>query len=274
MIGKLVSAMTVEDRGVSGIFPMKESAVCKMCGERSDFVNAHIIPRSFYPERARGKDGLSVLSSDPTDRKRRSLIGIYDNRLVCAGCERRFDPLDNYAAKLLMDDVTAFRTVNHHGQPLLYQADLFDYPKLKSFFLSLLWRAAATDRPEFANVDLGPFLPTLTSVVKRGDPGDADMFATILCRFSDVESWQSGVISPVRHRYEGLNFYRFVATAYVFHIKVDRQPVRDTLGALVMRPEAPLMILAQEFRESAEFRTMIQLVKINSEKTHSSYTPN
>lgn len=179
MIGKLVSAMTVEDRGVSGIFPMKESAVCKMCGERSDFVNAHIIPRSFYPERARGKDGLSVLSSDPTDRKRRSLIGIYDNRLVCAGCERRFDPLDNYAAKLLMDDVTAFRTVNHHGQPLLYQADLFDYPKLKSFFLSLLWRAAATDRPEFANVDLGPFLPTLTSVVKRGDPGDADMFATI-----------------------------------------------------------------------------------------------
>lgn len=41
-----------------------------------------------------------------------------------------------------------------------------------------------------------------------------------------------------------------------------------------MRPEAPLMILAQEFRESAEFRTMIQLVKINSEKTHSSYTPN
>jgi hypothetical protein len=243
-----------------------ENAVCRMCEKRSDFVRAHILPRSFYPERAPGKIALSVLSSRPNDRKRLSLIGIYDERLVCVKCEQSFDPLDNYAAKLLIDGVCAFKAVNHDGQPLLYQIDSFDYPKLKLFCLSLLWRAAASDRPEFANVDLGPFLPTLANMIKHGDPGSADTFATILCRFSDVESWQSGVISPVRRRYEGLNFYSFVATAYVFLIKVDHRPVRDPLAALVIRPDAPLMILAQEFHDSPEFHTMLQLVKRNAEK--------
>jgi hypothetical protein len=243
-----------------------ENALCKMCGKRSDFVEAHIVPRSFYPERARGKINLSVLSSRPSDRKRRSPIGIYDDRLVCAKCEKRFDPLDNYAAKLLIDGKSAFRTINHCGQPLLYQVDSFDYPKLKLFCMSLLWRAAASDRPEFANVDLGPFLPSLTGMLKHSDPGNADVFATILYRFSDLKSWQSGVILPRRWNNNAINFYKIVATEYVFLVKVDHKSVCGTLGELAIRRDAPLMILAQRFHNSPEFRAMLQLVKANSKK--------
>jgi hypothetical protein len=108
-----------------------ERAFCRMCGDRSDFVKAHIVPQSFYPERDRRKDALSVLSSHPNDRRHCSRTGIYDDRLVCAKCEQHFDPLDNYAAKLLIEGVSTFRTVNHCGQPPVYQVDSFDYPKLK-----------------------------------------------------------------------------------------------------------------------------------------------
>jgi hypothetical protein len=252
---------------------MMESPVCKMCGHRSDFVKAHILPQSFYPERDRNKDRLSVLSSHPSERKRHSRTGIYDTRLVCAGCEQLFDPLDNYAAKLLIEGVSAFRTVNHDRQPLAYQVDSYDHPKLKLFCLSLLWRAAASGQPEFASVNLGPYLLPLTDMIRRGDPGNVDTFSTILCRFSDIEGWQSGVISPVRRRYEGITFYSFVATAYVFHIKVDHQSVRDPLRALVIRSDAPLLILAQEFRDSTEFRTMLQLVKRGAGKRASPEAP-
>ena len=98
-----------------------QSALCKMCGLRSDFVKAHIVPRSFYPERGRSKDALIFMSSRTNDRIRRSRIGIYDNQLLCAECERHFDPFDNYAAKLLIDGMSAFRAVNHDGKPLAYQ---------------------------------------------------------------------------------------------------------------------------------------------------------
>jgi hypothetical protein len=168
-----------------------ESALCKMCGVRSDFIDAHIVPRSFYPERGRGKDGLIVMSSDLSDRESRSRIGIYDKQLVCAGCEQCFDPFDNYAAKLLIDGVSGLRRISHNSELLAYEVDTFDYPKMKMFCLSLLWRAVASDRPEFAHVTVGLFLSTLTDMVKRGDPGIADTFAAVLCRFSDVESWQS-----------------------------------------------------------------------------------
>jgi hypothetical protein len=213
------------------------------------------------------------MSSRGSVRRRRSRIGIYDNQLVCAACERRFDQFDNYAAKLLIEGVATFGTVNHDGRPIAYQVNSFDYPKLKMFCLSLLWRAAVSNRPEFASVALGPFLPGLTAMVIKGDPDTADKFATILCRFSEIESWQSGFISPVRRRYEEVNFYKFVMGAYVLHIKVDQKLPRDPLNALIIRPDAPLTILAQEFRDSPEFRTMLKLVKLNA-RNHRKDRPN
>ncbi len=86
---------------------------CKLCGQEAEFVKAHIVPRSFYPERGLLRNGMRVLST--IDRPSKSLIGVYDSQLVCHDCERSFDPYDNYAAKLLLDGIDKFRTV-HHGR--------------------------------------------------------------------------------------------------------------------------------------------------------------
>jgi hypothetical protein len=147
---------------------------------------------------------------------------------------------------------------------MAYQADSFDYPKLKLICLSLLWRAAASDRTEFAGITLGPLLPVLTEMIVQDNPGAADTFAAIFCRFSDVENGYSGVITPSRRRYEALNFYSFVMGAYVLYIKVDQRPTRDPLDAFIIRSDAPLIIMAREFRGSPEFRTMLRIVKSNA----------
>lgn len=135
--------------------------LCKLCHERSDFVDAHIVPSSFYPVLDRAKESFLLLSNNPNVRMNRSRTGIYDRELVCAGCEKIFDPFDDYAAKLLLDGKDRHRLITHDGKPLAYEAEAFDYPKLKLFLLSMLWRAAESTRPEFSKVQLGPYLPEL-----------------------------------------------------------------------------------------------------------------
>ena len=200
---------------------------CKLCGLSSDFVDAHIVPRSFYPDRAKGDDALIVVNSRPGARNSRSRIGIYDERMLCRSCEERFSIYDDYAAKLLVELRGDWQTVLRDGEPLAYRIENFHYSKLKIFCLFLLWRAAATDRVEFGGVKLGTFMERLTELLLSEDPGNPEEFSPFIARFSDVTSWQSGMISPFREKYDGVSVYRFVVGAYVIYIKVDSQKLKS-----------------------------------------------
>jgi hypothetical protein len=246
---------------------VREIALCKLCGEQSDFIKAHVIPRSFYPEHGGGKEPLSVVSSRTGVRKRRSQIGIYDAGLVCAVCERRFDPYDNYAARLLIQKVDEFRPVVIDGETVAYQIERFDYFKLKMFSLSLLWRAAASTRQEFKTVEIGRFLPRLSTMVRKEIPGSPETFAIIICRFSDIGDWHSGVIFPLRRRISGCTFYKFVMSRYVFYIKVDISPTPSALNSLIIRPDLPLWILAQEFKDGPEFQAMLRVLQAQANES-------
>jgi hypothetical protein len=237
------------------------SDLCKICGERSDFIDAHIIPRSFYPERARGPNPLLVVSTDEDERVRRSRVGVYDKRLICAECEKIFDPYDNYAAKLLLDNIDDQKEFRHSGDLLVYQIEDFDYLKLKLFGLSMLWRAARTERREFQHVRLGPFLPRLTEMVTSGEAGEPDEFALIFSRFTDVEPWGSGVLSPFAERYAGLLFYRFVCGRYVVYIKVDQRRTPKSWSEIILRPDRRLYILARPFKGGPEERALRKAVR-------------
>lgn len=233
---------------------------CKFCGEQATLVKAHIIPRSFYPERARGKKPLLVLSPYSGEPKRRAPKGIYDENLVCKECEARFDPYDDYAAKRLLDRAEDFRTITHNGEPVMFTVDSFDYTKLKLFGLCVLWRAAASSRPEFQNVSLGSFLQPLRDMIDASDPGAADTFSEILIRFSDVEDWQSGFMSPFSEKIEDVNFYRFIMGAHVLYIKVDEQPLPEALSELAISPGSESRVIARKFEGGPEYRAFKRLV--------------
>ena len=225
-----------------------------MCDERSDFVDAHIVPRSFYPERGRGREALIVMTMNKNIRNGRSRIGIYDKYLVCEGCEKKFDPFDDYAAKLLLVNRERHKVIENHGDLVGYLIDTFDYKKLKLFGLSLLWRSAFTSRIEFSNVKLGPFQGILTQLLKNEDPECPEVFSCQLTRFSDVKDWQSGFLSPFREKYEGINFYRFLLGSYALYVKVDRRPTPKFMSPFIMRPNAPLILDSREFRGGPEYR--------------------
>ena len=85
-------------------------------------------------------------------------------------------------------------------------------------------------------------------------------------RFSDLPFGYSGVVFPSRVRYDDINFYRFVAGNYVFYIKVDKRRTREPLASFVIRPHAPLWILAEEYYGGPEHRLMWDMVRANRAK--------
>jgi len=137
----------------------------------------------------------------------------------------------------------------------------YDYHRLKMFSLSLLWRAAASARPEFRGVDLGPLLPRLTDMVMNKRPGDAQSFGTVIARFTEGLAQNSGILSPYKERLTDINFYRFVLGSYVFHIKADSRKCPDPLASLFLAPNSPLMIAAREFTGGPEHRAFLDTVK-------------
>ena len=114
---------------------------------------------------------------------------------------------------------------------------------------------------EFSKVELGPFLDTLEIMIREQDPGDADDFGCVISRFSDVEIWESGVLSPFRERYFEVNYYRFVLSMYVIYIKVDRRNSPDQFRELLVQPNSPLLIVSRNFYGGPEFRAFLDIVR-------------
>jgi hypothetical protein len=127
---------------------------CKLCGIRDDFVKAHVVPSSFYPAIDGPRDMLLGASSKPDGRRYRTPTGIYDPKLVCAACEQRFSPWDTFAHRLLIERADLLRPEYDDSTLIAYWLPSYNYSQLKLFFLSLLWRAAATNREEFSRVKL------------------------------------------------------------------------------------------------------------------------
>ncbi len=111
---------------------------CKLTGIEGKAVKAHIIPKSFYSIDPKEKKPMQILTNSPGQRSERSQIGAYDKTIVTEEGERIFDPLDNYAAKLLLKNREDFLPIG--SPPVCLLKKEYDYKLLKQFILSVLWR--------------------------------------------------------------------------------------------------------------------------------------
>lgn len=226
--------------------------ICKLCGEDRKLVDAHIIPRSLYPL-DHDRSGIRILSSRE-GLPRRSQTGEYDSGLVCAPCEKRFDPWDDYAPRLLTAEVTN-RVSGDDGEALAYILTEVDYPRIKLFFLSLLWRMGATTRPMFQHVKLGPHERTLARMILAGDPGGVDDFTVVLRRFIDPIGAKA-MLDPHPQRVEGLRTYRLYVPGYTVAMKVDSRPASGVLKDFALKPGEPWIVLLADFTKSTEMRVV------------------
>jgi hypothetical protein len=138
---------------------------CKLTGSKGPMVKSHLIPKAFTRPERPGAGFTQHTSGKPATRRWDSW---YDSNLVTREGEDVLSFYDNWATKFLRqeklvwsswkdsrlpDDLYQRLGDSHWGirQILTPEAGL-----LRLFFLSLLWRAAASELEEFSNITLPP----------------------------------------------------------------------------------------------------------------------
>lgn len=135
---------------------------CKLTLKPGKFVKSHMIPLAFSAP----SEGCYFIDGAPGGRPTRRPTSWYDRELVTRSGEDILADLDSFAATELRK---ARLVWSGWEKETVLKDNIFQYPdsdqlvrlvpdldalKLRVFFLSLLWRAAASEMPQYANIKL------------------------------------------------------------------------------------------------------------------------
>lgn len=143
----------------------KNIGSCKLTSCIGPFVKAHILPRALT---LISKNGKKIHESSLNSMPRRRPATWYDNQLVIRKGEDILEELDTYAIDQLRETQLIWSGFDSNSLPVpsdmlpiaegtyMRRVDLsnMDEEKIRLFFLSIVWRVAASNRPEFNNVNL------------------------------------------------------------------------------------------------------------------------
>lgn len=205
-----MSLAMLSDRanGVGGTQTLKNKNtgkdLCKLTGERGRFFEAHLIPKALTKPDG---NGLPFIQADIGRRAIRRWSSWYDKQLVTQSGEDILSFSDSWAIPELRKHqlvwsgwgptqvppgiqmhagIWAATPMNSNWGYRLIKG--INPGRLRLFFLSLLWRAAATDRPEFSQVVIPQGdLEKLRLMLIRSNPDPLSFYPTELCQFSTME---------------------------------------------------------------------------------------
>lgn len=177
----------------------KTNGICKLTGKEGRFVNSHLIPKALTrPE----EKGLPFVQVGQVSRPSRRWSSWSDRRLVIQDGENVLSALDNWAIPTLRSHKLIWSgwgplqelVVKDHKQipnsPWgwgIRKLPGIDPARLRLFFLSLLWRAAATDLPEFSEIVIPPdHLKKLSSMLLDGNPLPLSFYPATLSQLSTL----------------------------------------------------------------------------------------
>ena len=242
---------------------VEKTGLCKLTSTNGKFVKSHLIPRALTPPREGGEPFPEFgMRRRPTRR----LDSWYDDQLVTQAGEDILTALDTHAIEefrrlklvwqsfgpmvsLATKDFRRFPMTDNGIRIIRFQ----DPGRIRLFFLSLLWRAAATMRPEFSEVMLraselrrvraivrdgntdvpwGTYPVTLTQVTTRGAPHNHSPMYQVKAPF-EVEGVRSKPLPMFRFYMDGL-------IAHI-HLPVDDE-ILDGLWPMVVGRDEPTAI--------------------------------
>lgn len=230
---------------------------CRLCGNERPLIDAHVIPKSFHRIDPTERHPSRMLTNVPGMYARKLRKGVYDSKIVCEECERRFSPWDDYAAELFLEKWADFQPIVEGGSHVGFTIPAFDYPKLKLFFISLLWRAHVAGHQMFYQVDVGPHEELLKQSILGSDPKDPNHYGIVLQAF---DTSAVGMLNPHPERFFGVRFYRFYLAHVIAYVKVDQRPIPAVFQSGMLSPGSALVLAAKNFATSPERTIMRNLV--------------
>lgn len=272
-----------ERRAASG---KKRTGVCKLSQTHGTFVEAHLIPKSLTrPD----QNGAPLYQLGFKTRPVRRWSSWYDPYLVTQDGENILTALDTWAVsefrkhKLIWTswDTTEDLGTLHtpiQGSPWgMRRIDGINPTKLRLFFLSLLWRAAATDLPEFSAVVLPPNdLERLRCMLVSGNPDPIAFYPSQLTQLSTIgrihnQSPTAGLKKIPNLESKGifiqLPIFRFYFDGLIAH--VHRHATDDgttaEIGNMIVGAESSLLVSTQTYEDSFQ-RGNVEAILSGNEK--------
>lgn len=230
-----------------------------MCARPAKLIKAHIIPEAFFRALRGGETEPPPVVVTPGEYPRRAPIGVYDSAILCGDCEPRFDQVDGYGARVLLQDFRSlFSPVPGPHRVGGYESAAVDARLLLRFLVATLWRASVSKDPFFGRVGLGRYEKVAERFALE-DADDGGVFDAVLARWpdaSEVGFLSHGIMDPHRSKFDGVNTYRMYLGETVAEIKVDARPFPRRLAELGLRLGAPVRVVMRDFANSKDLAAM------------------
>jgi hypothetical protein len=239
--------------------------VCKLTGNSGEFVQSHLIPRALTrPSISGGR----FISSGEGSRPKKSWSSWYDEELVIRKGENILEAYDSWAIRELrrlklvwsgLDRKPSLPVEVWFGPKPeeigVREVECANPDKLRLFFLSLLWRAAATTRPEFREVNLDPHeLELLRTMVRDGNPRPLDFYPTSLVRI--VSRGDQHNLGPIATEF---GTYRFYFDGLIAHMHRRLEQIDfEKAGSFMVGFSTTLSVQTQTWEHSFQLTNMLK----------------
>ncbi len=197
--------------------------LCALCRDRAELCDSHIVPEFCYRSMYDDKHRAVTFSPLDPERQRYAQNGIR-SRLLCARCECLIN--DNYEKPFLRYWIEG-DVLQPLGKERIHVLKGVDYPSFKLFHLSVLYRASASDDPNFAEVQLRPqHEERIREMLLNRDPGEHWRYPIIASAIqgSGGRVWDSLVAPAHQIRLDGHWGYMFVFAGCQWTYLVSSHP--------------------------------------------------
>jgi hypothetical protein len=190
--------------------------ICRLCRKSDELCNSHIIPeflyKSLYSEE---KHQFVQLSGPPKLRKWQKG---FREKMLCRACEDKLNKWETYAAQVLFGGTIEIAIEKMQGAILVRDVD---YARFKLFQLSVIWRAGASELPQFSNVDLGPHEENIRAMLENEEPGIPSVYGCLMILTPSLFGFMSKMMMVAQQtRFDGHNCYIFLMAglSWVFFV--------------------------------------------------------
>lgn len=254
--------------------------LCKLTLKEGNYVESHILPRALTMLNRRGEKAIQ--KEEGVSGKLR-FQGWYDNQICIADGEKILSDIDNKAIKILRKNQlvwSGWPTMLHsltddkikldEAQGLGYRLLTgLDWKALKLFFLSILWRAAVSEREDMKFVRLSTdMIEALRIALINKDPLSVNEFPVRLYqlvtrgaahnRTPIIEDFE---ISVPPFQFRKYKVCRIYLDGLIAHITLDPDDyLISTLKGVFLGVNDQTFIFAHKFENSRSFDNLISAI--------------
>ena len=211
----------------------KIQGVCRLCLTNGWLVDSHIIPKFFYKPLKEEKGSFLYLSNDPNEKEDREQKGITEY-LLCETCDtKRLQKYEDYLARVIFGN----RKLKTQHSKLLIEFSDYDYKKVKSALISILWRMSITSDPFFKEVNLGTrHLEKIRSALLNDSEFQEEEYpVSVAAPLFEGKFLSDMMVPPSFVRLDGNRVYRCVISGLLFHFFVGSATLDGNDKRLLLR---------------------------------------